>query len=386
MDWRTSAEIAISALPVIIWIYLLCARGGFWRVKPHLPTALQTNAPAKRVAVVIPARNEAGVIAETVKSLLCQAPPVVCSIVVVDDASTDGTADIALAAANELGRRNFVCVLKAPVLPPGWTGKMWAVSQGVQRALADSPDFLLLTDADIRHGRDSVAQLAAVAEQGGFDLVSFMVRLHCATFAERALIPAFVFFFFLLYPPRWIRDPRRKTAGAAGGSMLLRPAMLRRAGGIESIRSEVIDDCALAQRVKQAGGRIWLGLTNGTASTRRYESFGEIERMISRTAFRQLNHSGLLLLATVAGLTVTYVLPAVLTFSGNRVTALLGAAAWLLMAAAYLPMVRFYNESLLWAAALPAVAVFYATATFHSAFKYWMGSGGEWKGRAQDSR
>jgi hopene-associated glycosyltransferase HpnB len=261
---------------------------------------------------------------------------------------------------------------------------MWAVSQGVERALAGSPDFLLLTDADIQHEPGSLATLIAIAENGGFDVASFMVKLRSDTFAERALIPAFVFFFFLLYPPAWIRDGKRKTAGAAGGCILIRPAMLRKAGGIEAIRGEVIDDCALARRVKSAGGRIWLGLTDGTKSTRSYKSFGEIEKMIARTAFRQLNHSALLLMGTLAGLALTYVLPIMVIFSGQGFYFVLGVAAWALMTAAYLPMVRFYKQSPVWAVLLPAIAVFYAGATFHSAVKYWMGRGGEWKGRMQD--
>jgi hopene-associated glycosyltransferase HpnB len=211
-----------------------------------------------------------------------------------------------------------------------------------------------------------------------------MVKLRCDTFAERGLIPAFVFFFFLLYPPAWIRDEKRKAAGAAGGCILIKPAILRQAGGIEAIRGEVIDDCALARGVKKAGGRVWLGLTDGTTSTRSYQSFREIEKMISRTAFRQLNHSALLLFGILAGLALTYILPVALSFSGQPVYAALGVAAWVLMTVAYLPMVRFYRESFLWAIALPAFAVFYAAATFHSAYKYWTGRGGEWKGRAQD--
>ena len=302
----------------------------------------------------------------------------------MDDGSTDATAEKAIAVARDQGQSHSVTVVKAPPLPPGWTGKMWAVSQGVERALAGTPDFLLFTDADIRHEHDSIATLIAIAEHGRFDLVSFMAKLRCDTFAERALIPAFVFFFFLLYPPARIRDRQRKTAGAAGGCILIKPAILRQAGGIEAIRGEVIDDCALARCVKKAGGRIWLGLTGGATSTRSYQSFREIEKMISRTAFRQLNHSALLLFGVLAGLALTYILPVALTLTGKPVYAALGVTAWVLMTAAYLPMVRYYRESFLWAVALPAIAAFYAAATFHSAYKYWMGRGGEWKGRAQD--
>jgi hopene-associated glycosyltransferase HpnB len=377
MDWLSYAA---AALPVLIWLYLLSARGGFWRIEPHLAPVFPPSDTPKKIAVVIPARNEADVIAGTVASLLGQQFHGVCHIFVVDDGSGDGTADVAAAAGG-----GSVTVLETPPLPAGWTGKMWALSQGVDRALTTAPDFLLFTDADIHHEPGSLAKLIAIAAHERFDLVSFMVKLRCETFAERALIPAFVFFFFLLYPPAWIRDQKRNTAGAAGGCVLIRPAILQKAGGIEAIRAEVIDDCALARRVKRAGGRIWLGLTQETVSTRSYRSFREIEKMIARTAFRQLNHSALLLAGTVAGVAVTYLLPVALVFGGRPVYAIVGAAAWMLMAIGYLPMVRFYKQSPLWAVMLPGVALFYAGATIHSAVKYRTGRGGEWKGRAQDA-
>ena len=194
-------------------------------------------------------------------------------------------------------------------MPPGWSGKLWAVQQGIEQALQLQPKFLLLTDADIQHSPENVATLVAIAERGGYDLASFMVKLHCRSVAEKLLIPAFVFFFFLLYPPEWIRDPQRKTAGAAGGCMLIRPAALARAGGIAAIRHEIIDDCALAAAVKRSGGKVWLGVTQETRSLRAYGSFSEIERMIARTAFNQLRHSTWLLAAALAGLLLTYVLP-----------------------------------------------------------------------------
>jgi hopene-associated glycosyltransferase HpnB len=258
------------------------------------------------------------------------------------------------------------------------------MQQGIQRALALQPTFLLLTDADIQHSPDSVATLVAVADEGKYDLTSFMVKLHCQGWAEQLLIPPFVFFFFLLYPPAWIRDDRRKIAGAAGGCMLIRPAALERAGGIAAIRDQIIDDCALAREVKRSGGKVWLGVSANTHSARPYGSFVEIERMIARTAFNQLRHSLWLLLGAVGGLIVTYVLPLLLMISGDRMLAVLGAASWLLMSAAFLPMVRFYGLNPSWALTLPLSACFYMAATLHSAFKFGTGRGGEWKGRAQD--
>lgn len=384
MPANFEAGLFAAAVSVAAWLYLLCARGGFWRIRPSLAPILRPNAAPKKIAVVIPARNEAGAIGATVESLLGQDLGGSCKIFVVDDASTDGTAEQAIAAARRLQRGEALEIVKAPPLAAGWTGKMWAVSHGIQRARAETPDFFLLTDADICHEPDSIATMITIAEHGGYDLVSFMVKLSSATLPERLLIPAFVFFFFLLYPPVWIRNPKRRTAGAAGGCILIKPFILQQAGGIEAIRGEIIDDCSLARRVKDAGGHIWLGLSETTHSTRKYESVGEIEKMISRTAFRQLNHSAVLLVGTILGMLIVYVLPVALLFSGNRIYVALGAATWLLMSAAYLPVVRFYKQSPLWAAALPAAAVFYAAATVHSAVKYWTGRGGEWKGRAQD--
>jgi hopene-associated glycosyltransferase HpnB len=260
------------------------------------------------------------------------------------------------------------------------------MSQGVAIAAGQAPDFLLLTDADIEHSRDEIAGLLRIAEAEHLDLVSLMVRLSTQTFAERCLIPAFVFFFLKLYPPAWIASPRSSVAGAAGGCMLIRPAALARAGGLAAIRGCIIDDCALARAVKASGGRIRLGLAQSTRSLRVYGSFAEIGAMISRTAFSQLRHSYALLAATLLGLAATYLAPPLLLLTRVPLIMALGAAAWLLMSACYLPMVRFYRVSVGHALLLPAVALFYAGATLHSAAQYAAGRGGRWKGRAQDVR
>jgi hopene-associated glycosyltransferase HpnB len=261
---------------------------------------------------------------------------------------------------------------------------MWAVAQGVAEAEKLNPDFLLLTDADIAHAPDNLGELIGVAQSGSYDLVSYMVKLNCQTAAEKLLIPAFVFFFFQLYPPTAIRDSRSRVAGAAGGCMLVRTAALQIAGGIAQIRSEVIDDCALARSIKSSGGRVWLGLTPSTRSLRQYATFAEIERMIARTAFNQLKHSWLLLAGTCIGLALTYLLPLALVFSGRLIPALLGGITWLLMSITYLPMTRFYGRNVLWSITLPLAALFYMAATLHSASQYASGRGGQWKGRAQD--
>ncbi len=373
-----------GTLCVLVWAYLLLGRGRFWVVR-RLDTPVAPVMETGLITVIIPARNEAEVIGKSVGSLLAQSCVESLRIFVVDDNSTDGTADLARDAAAKSGRPGSLTVLSGQPLPPDWSGKLWAMQQGIEQALDLHPRFFLFTDADIRHSPQNLATLVGLAEHGGYDLVSFMVRLHCRSQAEKLLIPAFVFFFFMLYPPAWVRDARLKTAGAAGGCILIRPEALARAGGIAAIRSEIIDDCALAAAVKGTGGKVWLGLTSDSSSLRVYRSFAEIERMIARTAFNQLRHSTWLLLGAVAGLALAYLLPLPLLFSGSSALMALGAAAYLLMFAAYLPMVRFYGLGALWALTLPVSAAFYMFATVHSAMKYWSGRGGEWKGRAQDA-
>jgi len=368
----------------VIWIYLLTAHGGFWRLASLQAHNPPLGAVEGTVAVVIPARDEAEVIGTAVRSLLQQKCVDSIHIFVVDDHSSDGTAAAVSQAALSSGRSEAVSVISGTALPAAWTGKLWAMEQGIQHALRINPRYLLLTDADIWHSPTNISSLATISEAGNYDLASFMVKLHCHSLAERFLIPPFVFFFFLLYPPAWIRDPHRNVAGAAGGCMLIRPRALQRAGGIAAIRNEIIDDCALARAVKRSGGKVWLGLTPDTYSIRDYRALGEIERMIARTAFNQLQHSFWLLLGALAGLTITYLLPVALLLSGDRRLASVGAASWALMAVAYLPMVRFYGLSLRWALTLPFAACFYMLATLHSAFMYWSGRGGEWKGRTQD--
>jgi hopene-associated glycosyltransferase HpnB len=299
-------------------------------------------------------------------------------ILLVDDGSSDGTVQAARAAAPP----SLLSVVPARPLPPGWTGKLWAVAEGIRQAPFE-PDFLLLTDADIVHSPENLTKLAAHMGEGN-DLVSFMAMLECRTVAERALIPAFVFFFFLLYPPAWIRSSRHRTAGAAGGCILIRRATLDRIGGIEAIRANLIDDCALAATVKRSGARVWLGLSAETRSIRPYTTFSEIGLMISRSAFAQLRHSPVLLLGTAFGLMLTFLLPPVLTFFGHQPAAAFAGCAWLLMSLAYLPALRFYRAGWFWAPLLPVIASFYLGCTFHSAIAYYRGTGGQWKGRAQD--
>ncbi|HEY4676431.1 MAG TPA: glycosyltransferase [Candidatus Angelobacter sp.] len=377
--------IAAGLLSLLIWAYLMLGRGGFWRIHPAVPA--DVKASALSIAVIIPARDEADVVDRAVRSLLQQTDDQRIHIFLVDDASTDGTAQAALAAAIAVGQAQNLTVVPGLPLPSGWSGKLWAMQQGIEQARKTAPDFFLFTDADIEHAPDGVAALVSIAQAGRYDMASFMVKLHCQSVAEKLLVPAFVYFFFKLYPPAWIANPRRHDAGAAGGCILIRPAALEKAGGIAAIRQEVIDDCALAAHVKRSGGRLWLGASVTTRSIRPYEGFSGIGRMISRSAFNQLRHSNVLLFLSIGGMAVTYLLPPALVFAAHRIApAALGGVAWLLMIISYVPVLRLYRLNPLWALALPLAAVFYVGATFHSAWKYWTGRGGEWKGRIQDPR
>ena len=380
-----SAGAILGLVALAIWIYLLVGRGGFWLARDRddrerFPDPLRWPS----VVAVVPARNEADVIARSVGSLVKQEYPGSLRIVLVDDGSDDGTAAVAAqAAAIDGGKR--LEILRGAALPAGWTGKLWAMQQGVEQATAsaEKPDYLLLTDADIGHAPDNLRSLVARAEQERRVLVSLMAELSCATRAERFLIPAFVFFFQMLYPFAWATRQRHRLAAAAGGCMLVRRDALEKAGGIASLRSEIIDDCALARRLK-AQGPIWLGLTRRARSLRPYGSVGEIGRMISRSAYAQLGYSLLLLAGTVAGMVLTYLVPPALVFLGDSGLARgIGLAAWGLMALAFQPMLRFYRVSPLWGPALPIIGMTYTLFTIHSAFQVWRGRGGMWKGRAQ---
>ena len=374
---------SVAVLTFAIWFYLAFARASFWRMKNAEPANAGEAGFSGGVVAVVPARNEAELIGPVVTSLLNQS--VFFPVLLVDDESTDGTADVARRAAERAGKADALIVIEGKPVAPGWTGKLWSMHQGIERARALHPVWFLLVDADVLHNPDTVAHLGLIASQGHYDLVSFMVKLHCESLPEKLLIPAFVYFFFMLYPPAWISDARHSTAGAAGGCMLVRAETLQRAGGLESIRGTVIDDCSLARLLKRHGGKLWLGLSDGSESLRRYETFSQIERMISRTAFNQLNHSSLMLLLTIAGMVLSYLAPPLLLLTRSRLTICLGAAAFALMTLTYSSIVRYYRLNPAWALTLPLSSAFYLLATMHSAVKYWRGLGGDWKGRIQDA-
>ena len=375
---------AAGLVALAAWAYLLIGRGGFWLARETDQAPCPGPAAWPAVVAVVPARNEADVIASSIGGLIAQDYPGAFRIILVDDDSEDGTAQAAKAAAEGSGVPERLEILRATPLPKGWTGKLSAVSQGVARASAgtDAPKYLLLTDADIFHAPDLVRSLVARAEAKDLVLTSLMAELHCRTWPERLLIPAFVLFFQMLYPFAWVNAAGRSTAAAAGGCMLARREALAAAGGIEAIRGAIIDDCAMGALMKRQG-RIWLGLTHRARSLRPYVSVSAIGRMISRSAYAQLNYSVWMLAGTLAGLALIYLAPVALTLFASGTARLCGLAAWAAMALAFQPMLRFYRRSPLWGLALPAIGAIYAGFTLRSAIDVWRGRGGMWKGRAQ---
>ena len=378
-------SVAIAALAA--WLYLIFGRGFFWMERPlkEIPESLSRAV----VAVVVPARNEVEVIEQTTTALVQQDYPGYYHIWLVDDHSSDQTVALGLKAARAVGQAERLTVIKAPPLPEGWTGKLWALETGIRSALDVFPDieYFLFTDADIVHPPQSLSRLLARAEAGSFngrpyDLVSLMARLHCRSFAERMTIPAFVFFFQMLYPFRRANNPADRLAAAAGGVMLVRRGSLEKIGGLTSVRGALIDDCALAAAVKNQG-RIRIGLSSDIASVRVHRGFESVWRMVARTAFTQLKYSWFLLFGTLAGMLVTYAAPPLLLFSRSPWAFWLGVLSWLLMTIAYYPTVRLYRLNPLWALTLPVSALIYSGATVDSARRYRLKKGGEWKGRSQ---
>ncbi|MEU1308291.1 glycosyltransferase [Streptomyces cinnamoneus] len=374
----------ITAFSLLSWGWLLLGQGFFWRTDVRLPDrAPPGDWPA--VAIVVPARDEADVLPLTLPSLLAQDYPGRAEVYVVDDGSTDGTGELARTLADACG--GLPLTVDSPGEPgPGWTGKLWAVRHGIALARARTDaEYLLLTDADIAHGPESLRHLVAAARSQELDLVSQMARLRVVTFWERLIVPAFVYFFAQLYPFRWVNRPGARTAAAAGGCVLLRRDAAERAGVPDRIRQAVIDDVSLARAVQRSGGRIWLGLAERVDSVRPYRGLGPLWRMVSRSAYAQLLHQPLLLAGTVVGLAVVYLAPPVAVvaglLSGAAAVWVPGAVAWAVMAGTYLPMLRYYRQPPWQALLLPVTAVLYLLMTVDSAVQHYRGRGAAWKGR-----
>lgn len=376
--------IFVAAIPLAIWLYLILGRGLFWLARERDDDLeRKRSGPWPSVVAIVPARDEADVVARSLSSLLAQDYEGKFRIVLVDDRSADGTSQAARRAALESGAADRLEIVAGQERPAGWTGKVWAMRQGLARALeTDAPDYLLFTDADIAHAPNNLAELVLRAEERRLVLVSLMAKLHCQSIAEKLLIPAFVFFFAMLFPFGWANNPKRRTAAAAGGCMLVRRDALAAAGGLDVIARAIIDDCALA-RVLKREGPVWLGLTNRARSIRPYGGLNEIGRMVARSAYAQLGYSPWRLCGTIFGMLIVYVAPPVFALFAHGAPRFEGLAAWLLMALAYQPMLRFYRLFPGWGAALPLTGALYSAFTINSAVQHWRGRGGMWKGRAQ---
>jgi len=377
----------IITLSLIIWIYLILFRGNFWLCNQYLENLSLENQP--QVTVIIPARNEAESISICVESLFNQNYQGIFNIILVDDQSQDKTAEIAEKIAVKKGKENQLIIIKGENLPAGWSGKLWAMSQGVAWAKKHlKNDYFLFTDGDIKHSANNLNQLLAKAEKNNLDLVSLMVKLRCESFWEKLLIPAFIFFFQKLYPFSLVNNPHEKIAAAAGGCILIRESALTRIGGIESLKEALIDDCTLASLVKKTlpiNHGIWLGLSDTTTSLRSYNSLTPICDMVARTAFTQLNYSLWLLIGTILGMFITYFVPFFTLFfglfTGNLLIILLSIITLFLMTLSYFPTVKFYQLPFFYSFILPIIALLYSFMTIDSAVRYWQGKGGKWKGR-----
>lgn len=372
----------LAAISLAAWLYLFFAHQGFWHADQKLPRETRPLAAWPSVVAIVPARDEAATIAQCIGTLAAQRYQGSFRIILVDDGSVDGTAMLARDAAP--GER--LSIISAPPLAEGWTGKLWAMNAGLTRANEDglAPIYYWFTDADIVHPPDTLARLVAKAASRHRDLVSLMVRLHCKHTWERVLIPAFIYFFQMLYPFRAANDDASPVAAAAGGCVLIKRETLLAAGGLVPIRGEIIDDCALARLIKRASGRIWIGLSDASASLREATHLAPLWSMVRRTAFTQLKYSPLLLLGTVAGLTLVFLVPPLVAVTWplhGSVAAAVGLLAWLLMTLSYIPTLRDYGLARWRALTLPLAAALYTAMTFSSAWAHWARRGGAWKGR-----
>ncbi len=400
MEWTLFVAAILS---LVIWFYLITLRGWFWRGDEEFDPDSAEPEVWPSVVALVPARNEADVIGEALESLLTQDYPGDFHVVVIDDESEDGTAEQARATARACRKADRLTVVKSEPRPPGWTGKLWALAQGRKQALTLVPDarYLWLADADIAHWGQNLRALVAKAEDEKLDMVSLMAMLSCESFWERLLIPPFIFFFQKLYPFGWVNDPKKPTAAAAGGCVLVNAEALEAAGGFKAIKGAVIDDCALAAGLKQAarkrGRGIWLGLCDEAQSLRDYDDLGPIWQMVARTAYTQLDHSPKRLWAAVLGMVITYLAPPLVVLVGiyaglfldisqfgiTFLAIVLGSVAWGLMALAVWPTLMRYEQPVGMALLLPLAALLYILMTLHSAWRHKRGKGGAWKGRHQ---
>ena len=381
------ALIILISLSLFIWLFLLFFWGDFWRSNQYIDRNYPELESYPTVWAIVPARDEAEVIEQSVKSLLNQKYLGKFSIILIDDNSSDRTAEIAQKTAEQINKKEWLKIIPGKPLTPGWKGKLWAMNQGIDYAKQQDsyPDYFLLTDADIYHHAENLSQLVTKAETENLDLVSLMVLLRCQSMWEKLLIPAFVFFFQKLYPFYWVNNPNKSMAAAAGGCILISSKSLAEIGGISAIKDALIDDCSLAKAIKSQRKKIWIGLTKNTISLRPYDDLKTIWNTISRTAFDQLNYSLFLLIGTLIGMSIIYLAPPLGLTIGigihNWLLAGISTFAWLMMTLAYIPTIKLYSLPVMWAFSLPAIAFLYTLMTLDSAIKYYQGKGGAWKGR-----
>jgi hopene-associated glycosyltransferase HpnB len=375
----------LAAVSLAAWLAVLFLTAGSWRTRERLePRATRAVADIDLggVSVLIPARNEAAAIATTLEALAAQGPGL--DVIVIDDQSDDSTAATAAETGARLADRLALRIVAGEPLPPGWGGKLWALEQGLA---ATGRDYCLLLDAEIVLAPGMLGALVEKAETEGCAIVSIMARLKCESFWERLLVPPFIFFFKLLYPFARVNDARRRTAAAAGGCVLIRTDVLREVGGFAAIRAALIDDCTLARHVKRAGHSIWLGLSESVVSQRAYPNLEDFRRMVTRTAFTQLDYSvGWLGLVVVLMLAVFAAPVFALVLAGSVWGRLAGAAALTVMAVAFWPTVRLYRLPSWWVLTLPVAAMLFLEMTLASAINYWRGVKAQWKGRIYAAR
>lgn len=370
--------LALAIVTVVIWLALLVGWYGFWRADQRAPLSPEPLAAWPSVVAIVPARDEAATIPFSLTGLIEQRYQGAYEIVLADDSSSDDTVAMAGRLASDTERK--LTVVEAGSLPAGWAGKLWTLHRGIEEASRHKPDYYWLTDADIAHKPQVLASLVAHAEAERLALASLMVKLPTRTMWEKLLVPAFIFYFALLYPFRAINDPASRIAGAAGGSLLVRRDALEAIGGIGAIKGAIIDDCALAQAVKGSGRRIWIGLAERSRSLRRYRNLSDFWSMVARSAYPQLEYSPLRLAIALVGLAVAFLAPPLLVLDGG-LTALFGLVAWGLMSWAYAPTVNYHGLSPLWSMTLPLAALLFAAMTIASAVGHYRGQPAQWRGR-----
>ena len=382
------AALMLAVASAVAWLILICFRNGFWRCDQKLPEDTEPPARWPSVVALVPARNEEDTIAACLKSLAAQSYGGTFSVVMINDNSTDRTSSVARQAARSSGAKPQIWIIDAPPLEPGWAGKLWALQHGIAAlpAGAEAPVYLWLSDADVIHPPDALSRLVAKAERDDLAMVSLMVRLACESFWERLLVPAFIFFFQMLYPFRAVNSPESNVAGAAGGCVVLKRTALQDAGGLAALKDRLIDDCALAQIIKHGGHPIWLGLAEHSASLRRYVELREFWHMVSRSAFVQLRYSTALLALSIVGMLVAFVAAPVIVLSyplhGSLAAALVAGASWAAMTLCIVPCLRYHKLSAVYGLLFPVAAALYLGMTVHSALRHWFGSGSDWKSRS----